>query len=95
MRGNTNGISPQRGEKMLKMTENFEKDIVKKIRKFSEIQKLDLLSYIEFLNEKFKRFEGPKGVNRALRAVEDTWGTMNLREKIKYIAEDKELEYEI
>jgi len=95
VRGNTNGISPQRGEKMLKMTDNFEKDIVDKIRQLSEIQKLEILRYIEFLNEKFKRFEGPKGLNRALRAVEDTWGTMNLSEKIKYIAEDKELEYEI
>jgi len=47
------------------------------------------------LNEKFKRFEGPKGLNSALRAVENTWRTMNLSEKIKYIAEDKELEYEI
>jgi hypothetical protein len=95
VRGNTNGISPQRGEKMLVMTATFEKNIVDKIRKLSEIQKLELLSYIESLNEKFKRFEGPKGLNRALRAVEDTWGTMNLSEKIEYIAEDKELEYEI
>ena len=77
------------------MKDNFEKDIVEKIKTFSEIQKLDLLSYIEFLNEKFKEFEGPKGVNRAVNAVEDTWGTMNLSEKIEYIAEDKELEYEI
>ena len=80
---------------MLNMKDNFEKDIVEKIKTFSEIQKLDLLSYIEFLNEKFKEFEGPKGVNRAVKAVEDTWGTMNLSEKIEYIAEDKELEYEI
>jgi hypothetical protein len=67
VRGNTNGISLQRGEKMLVMTANFEKNIVDKIRKLSEIQKLELLNYIESLNEKFKRFEGPKGLNRALR----------------------------
>jgi len=81
---------------VLKMKDNFEKDIIQKIRKLPEIQEMEVLSYIEFLNEKFKRLEGRRGVNIALRAVEDTWGTINLNEKnLEYIAEDKDLEYEI
>ncbi len=82
---------------MLKTKDIFEKEIIEKIRKFSEIQKMELLSYIEVLNEKFKHLEGHnKSVNRASRAVEDTWGTIDLNaNKIKYIAEDRDLEYEI
>ena len=86
----------KRGGKMLKMKDNFEKDLIQKIGKLPEIQKMEALSYIEFLSEKFKRLKKRGGVDRALRAVEDTWGTINLnRRNLKYIAEDKELEYEI
>lgn len=86
----------KRGGKMLKMKDNFEKDLIQKIGKLPEIQKMEALSYIEFLSEKFKRLKRRRGVDRALRAVEDTWGTINLnRRNLKYIAEDKDLEYEI
>lgn len=75
---------------------NFEKDLIQKIGKLPEIQKMEALSYIEFLSEKFERLKRRGGVDRALRAVEDTWGTINLnRRNLKYIAEDKDLEYEI
>jgi hypothetical protein len=85
-----------RGEKVVMMQNNLEKDIFQKIRKLPEIQKMGVLSYVEFLNEKFKRLEGHKSANRAIKAVEDTWGTINLsRTKLKYIAEDKDLEYEV
>ncbi len=81
---------------MLKMKDNFEKDLIQKVRILPEIQKMEALSYIEFLSEKFKRLKRHGGIDRALRAVEDTWGTINLnRRNLKYIAEDKELEYEI
>ena len=86
----------KRGGKMLKMKDNFEKDLIQKIGKLPEIQKMEALSYIEFLSKKFKRLKRRRGVDRALRAVEDTWGTINLnRRNLKYIAEDKDLEYEI
>jgi hypothetical protein len=86
----------KRGEKMLKIKDNFEKDLIQKIGKLPEIQKREALNYIEFLIEKFKRLKRRGGVDSALRAVEDTWGTINLnRRSLKYIAEDKELEYEI
>ena len=86
----------KRGGKVLKMKDNFEKDLIQKVRILPEIQKMEALSYIEFLSEKFKRLKRRRDVDRALRAVEDTWGTINLnRRNLKYIAEDKDLEYEI
>ena len=81
---------------MLKIKNNFEKDIIQTVRILPEIQKMEALNYIKFLSEKLKRLKGHGGVDRALAAVEDTWGTINLnRRNLKYIAEDKELEYEI
>lgn len=78
------------------MKNNLEKDIIQKIRKLPEVQKMGVLSYIDFLDKKFKRLEGRRGIKRALEAVEDTWGTINLdRKNLKYIAEAKDLEYEI
>ena len=86
----------KRGGKVLKIQDNFEKDIIQKVRILPEIQKMEALSYIKFLSEKFKRLKGHGGVHGALTAVEDTWGTINLnRRNLKYIAEDKDIEYEI
>ena len=86
----------KRGGKVLKIKDNFEKGIIQKVRILPEIQKMEALSYIKFLSKKFKRLKGHGGVDRALTAVEDTWGTINLnRRNLKYIAEDKDIEYEI
>jgi len=81
---------------MLEEQNELDKDILEKIRKLPEIQKIGVLNYIEFLNEKSIRAEQRGDVNHALKAVEDTWGSIKLsKEDLKYIAEDKNLEYEI
>lgn len=81
---------------MLEEQNELEKDILEKIRKLPEVQKIGVLNYIEFLHEKSTRAEQGGDVNHALKAVEDTWGSIRLsKEDLKYIAEDKSLEYEI
>ena len=81
---------------MLKAENELEKDIIQKIRKLPEIQKIGVLSYIEFLNAKSIPSSQNGDVNRALKAVEDTWRSIKLsKEDLKYIAEDKHLEYDI
>ncbi len=81
---------------MLEDQNGLDRDILEKIRKLPEVQKIGVLNYIEFLNEKFIRTEKRGDVNHALEAVEDTWGSIKLsKEDLKYIAEDKDLEYEI
>lgn len=62
-------MSLKRGGKVLKMKDNFEKDLIQKIGKLPEIQKMEALSYIEFLSEQFKRLKRRRGVDSALRAV--------------------------
>jgi len=85
-----------KGAVMLEGQSELEKDIIKKIRKLPEIQKMGVLDYVEFLNEKNIQSGQNGDINRALKAVEDTWGSIKLsKEDLKYIAEDKELEYEI
>ena len=52
--------------------------------------------YLDFLIQKSRKREGPQDVKRAVSAVEDTWGSIRLsREVLKFVAEDKELEYEV
>lgn len=86
----------KKGVTMLKPPTELEKYILQKIRKLPETQKKGVLSYIEFLNEKSIRFVQHGDVNHALKAVEDTWGSIKLsKDNLKYIAEDKQLEYEI
>jgi muramidase (phage lysozyme) len=81
---------------MLEERNELDKDILEKIRKLPEVQKIGVLNYIDFLNEKFTTAEERGDVNQALKAVEDTWGSIKLsKEDLKYIAEDKNLEYEI
>ena len=81
---------------MLEAENEIEKNIIEKVRKLPEIHKIGVLSYIEFLNEKSAQSAQPRDVNHALKAIEDTWGSIRLnKEDLKYIAEDKQLEYEI
>jgi hypothetical protein len=81
---------------MLEAENEIEKNIIEKVRKLPEIHKIGVLSYIEFLNEKSAQSAQPGDVNHALKAIEDTWGSIRLsKEDLKYIAEDKHLEYEI
>jgi len=81
---------------MLGEQNELERDILEKIRKLPEVEKIGVLNYIDFLTEKSIRAEQRGDVNKALEAVEDTWGSIRLsKEDLKYIAEDKNLEYEI
>lgn len=84
------------GVAMLEERNELDRDILEKIRKLPEVEKIGVLNYINFLTEKSIRAEKRGDVNKALEAVEDTWGSIRLRkEDLKYIAEDKNLEYEI
>ncbi len=53
------------------------------------------MDFLEFLSQRFKK-EKKQDIKRAISAVEKTWGSIKLDKKtLKYIAEDKELEYDV
>lgn len=74
---------------------NFEADILQMLKLLPENKRIEVLDFVNFLIKKSSNEEYQKNLSNAVAAVEDTWGTIKLDKRfIKYIAEDKELEYE-
>ena len=82
---------------MLKMRgKASEEDVLDRVKQLPENMKIEMLDFLDFLIQKSRKREGPQDVKRAVSAVEDTWGSIKLsREVLKFVAEDKELEYEV
>jgi len=72
-----------------------EEEILDMLRILPESKKIEALDFLEFLSQRFKRVKR-QDVKRAVLAVEDTWGSIKLDKKtLRYIAEDKEIEYDV
>ena len=82
---------------MLKIREKAsEEEVLERVKQLPENMKIELLDFLDFLIQKSRKREGPQDVKRAVSAVEDTWGSIRLsKEVLKFVAEDKELEYEV
>jgi type IV secretory pathway ATPase VirB11/archaellum biosynthesis ATPase len=82
---------------MLKIREKVsEEEVLERVKQLPENMKIELLDFLDFLIQKSRKREGPQDVKKAVSAVEDTWGSIRLsREVLKFVAEDKELEYEV
>lgn len=73
-----------------------EADVLDRVKQLPENMKVEMLDFLDFLNQKSRKSEGPQDVKKAVSAVEDTGGSIKLsREVLKFVAEDKELEYEV
>jgi len=73
----------------------LEEAVVAKLQQLSENERKKVLALID---EWIERQRPPQIIDdqRALAAVESTWATVTLDQKtLRWIAEDKELEYEI
>ena len=82
---------------MLKIREKAsEEEVLERVKQLPENMKIEVLNFLDFLIQKSRKREGPQDVKKAVSAVEDTWGSIRLsREVLKFVAEDKELEYEV
>jgi hypothetical protein len=81
---------------MLKIKENTPEDVLDKLKLLPDDMKTELLDFMDFLIQKSRKSECARDIKKAVSAVEDTWGSIRLdRGSVKYIAEDKELEYEV
>lgn len=85
---------------MLKTRVNAsEEDVLEKLKQLPENMKIELLDFMDFLIQRSQKKEEHWDIHEikiAVSAVEDTWGSIRLsRETIKFVAEDKELEYEV
>ena len=71
-----------------------EEEILDMLKILPEREKIEALDFLVFLSQRFKK-EKILDVKRAVLAVEETWGSIKLDKKIlRYIAEDKEIEYD-
>jgi hypothetical protein len=77
---------------MLDLQKMQDEEILQTIKNPPEINRIKLFEYIDSL---IKTSEIKNNYDISLAAVESTWGRFKLDKKlIRYIAEDKELEYE-
>lgn len=85
-----------KGVKMKNIKRLSEKDIINMINILPENKKIEVFDFLNYLVQKFSNQYIKNDINKAVSAVEDTWGSIKLENKalIKYIAEDKEIEYE-
>lgn len=81
---------------MQKVKEFSEKKILNMLTLLPDSEKTEVLDFLDFLVQRSRKEEGQKDLKKAISAVEDTWESIKLdKATLKYIAEDKELEYEI
>ncbi len=93
---NSRKIFVQEERIMLKTKIISEEDVIYMMRLLPESKKVEVLDFLDFLIQRSREEEGRTDLKRAISAVEDTWGSIKLdKGTLRYIAEDKELEYEI
>jgi len=81
---------------MAETTTIFENELVQKFRMLSEEKQREVLDFISFLLSKIQKSQQQSDETEAASVVEETWGNLALdRETLIYIAEDKELEYDV
>ena len=81
---------------MIGIEKQTDKDILDKINLLFDDNKNQLLNYLEFLIKKTNSKHNKDTTETAIKAIQHTWQTIKLdKETLTYIAEDKELEYEI
>lgn len=65
-------------------------------RTLPEQKQVEVLDFILFIIHQIGKQEKQSDKTKAMAAVEETWGTLAIdRETLMYIAEDKELEYDV
>ncbi|MBW7897495.1 hypothetical protein B188_23180 [Candidatus Brocadiaceae bacterium B188] len=80
----------------MQKTKKFsEKEILNIFKILPENKKIEAMDFLQSLNQKFKK-EKKHDIKKAVSAVKKTWGSIKLDKKtLKYIAEDKEIEYDL
>jgi len=73
----------------------LEEAVVTKLQQLSENERQKLLVLIDAWIEQHRTADA-RDVQRAMAAVQSTWATVTLDQKtLRWVAEDKELEYEL
>ena len=74
----------------------IENELLQKFRMLSEEKQTEVLDFISFILSKVGKPKEEQEKTHAESVVEETWGNLALdKETLMYIAEDKELEYDV
>ena len=72
-----------------------EGEVLDMLKILPENKKAEVIDFLEFLGRRFKK-EEQKNIQRSVSAVKNSWGSIKLNKKaLSFIAEDKELEYDV
>ena len=72
-----------------------EGEVLDMLKILPENKKAEVIDFLEFLGKRFKK-EEKKNIQRSVSAVKNSWGSIKLNKKaLSFIAEDKELEYDV
>lgn len=72
-----------------------EGEVLEMLKILPENKKAEVIDFLEFLGRRFKKDE-KKNIQRSVSAVKSTWGSIKLDKKtLNFIAEDKEIEYDV
>lgn len=72
-----------------------EGEVLDMLKILPESKKAEVIDFLEFLGRRFKK-EEKKNIQRSVSAVKSTWGSIKLDKKtLTFIAEDKEIEYDV
>ncbi len=80
---------------MPKVKNVSEEEILNMLRILPDNKKEEAMDFLEFLSQKWKKTKRHDPA-RAVSAIEKTWGSVRLDKKtLQFIAENKEIEYDI
>lgn len=72
-----------------------EGEVLDMLKILPESKKAEVIDFLEFLGRRFKKNE-KKDMLRSVTAVKTSWGSIKLNKRtLTFIAEDKELEYDV
>lgn len=80
---------------MPKVKSFSEEEILNILKVLPDSKKIEAMDFLEILRQRSEK-ENKQDIKRAISAVESTWGSIKLDKKtLRYIAEDKEIEYDV
>ncbi len=84
---------------MSQIKKHTDKEFLRLLKNLPDEKKTEVLDFLEYLlqrSESGKLSPNKPDLKTAVSAVERTWGSINLNKSIlQFIAEDKELEYDV
>ena len=79
---------------MAKRIGHFEQAVIEKLKSLPESKKIEALDFLDYLTQRFVSRKNK--IDQAVLNVENSWSSVHIdKDILRFVAEDKELEYEL